>query len=196
MMEFSHIKLCLGSASPRRAELLRQIGVEFEVRIADIDESFRENEMPDEYVIRMANEKARRVRELNQGTPFSALPVLAADTTVVLGQEVMGKPQNRQQALSMLASLSGNTHDVLTAVSLLHGERLASRLSRSKVTFCQLDELEISRYWDTGEPLDKAGAYAIQGRAAVFIESLQGSYSGVMGLPLFEVGQLLEELDI
>ena len=195
-MKFSHVNLCLGSASPRRAELLRQIGVNFEVCIADIDETLRENESPDQYVTRMAVEKAQRVWQINRGTPLAGLPVLAADTAVVLGQQVMGKPVDRDQGLVMLTALSGRTHEVLTAVSLQVGERQSSRLSRSRVTFTDLDEADISRYWDTGEPSDKAGAYAIQGKAAVFIESLQGSYSGVMGLPLFEVGQLLDEMEI
>ena len=162
----------------------------------DIDETIRENESPDEYVTRMAVEKAQRVWQINRNTPLADLPVLAADTAVVLGQQVMGKPVNREQGLAMLTALSGRTHEVLTAVSLLVGGRQSSRLSRSRVTFTDLGEADIGRYWDTGEPLDKAGAYAIQGKAAVFIESLQGSYSGVMGLPLFEVGQLLDEMEI
>jgi len=195
-MKFSHVNLCLGSASPRRAELLKQIGVNFEVCIADIDETIRENESPDEYVTRMAIEKAQRVWRMNRDTPYADLPVLAADTAVVLGQQVMGKPVNREQGLEMLTALSGRAHEVLTAVSMLVGDRQASRLSRSRVTFSVLTEADISRYWETGEPSDKAGAYAIQGKAAVFIESLEGSYSGVMGLPLFEVGQLLDEMEI
>jgi len=195
-MKFSHVNLCLGSASPRRAELLKQIGVNFEVCIADIDETIRENESPDEYVTRMAIEKAQRVWRMNRDTPYADLPVLAADTAVVLGQQVMGKPVNREQGLEMLTALSGRAHEVLTAVSMLVGDRQASRLSRSRVTFSALTEADISRYWETGEPSDKAGAYAIQGKAAVFIESLEGSYSGVMGLPLFEVGQLLDEMEI
>jgi len=195
-MKFSHVNLCLGSASPRRAELLRQIGVNFEVCIADIDETIHEHESPEEYVTRMAIEKAQRVWQMNRNTPYADLPVLAADTAVVLGQQVMGKPVNREQGLEMLSALSGRTHEVLTAVSMLVGDRQSSRLSRSRVTFSTLTEADISRYWETGEPSDKAGAYAIQGKAAVFIESLQGSYSGVMGLPLFEVGQLLDEMEI
>lgn len=195
-MRFSHIKLCLGSASPRRAELLSQIGVNYEVCIADIDEGLGEGESPADYVVRMAIEKAERVWQLNRDTALAGLPVLAADTAVVLDQKVMGKPADRNQGIEMLAALSGRTHEVLTAVSLLYGDRQTSRLSRSKVTFTKLSTEDISRYWETGEPLDKAGAYAIQGKAAVFIESLQGSYSGVMGLPLYEVGQLLDELDI
>jgi septum formation protein len=195
-MKFSHIKLCLGSASPRRAELLKQIGVNFEVRVASIDESIHGEENAADYVLRMAIDKARRVWQKNQGTTLAGLPVLAADTAVVLGDWIMGKPTDREQGVEMLTALSGRTHEVLTSVSLLQAEKQVSRLSRSEVTFAPLSEADINRYWETGEPLDKAGAYAIQGKAAVFIESLKGSYSGVMGLPLFEVGHLLEEMDI
>ena len=195
-MKFSHIKLCLGSASPRRAELLQQMDVSFEVGVANIDESIRKHEKAADYVMRMAIEKARRVWQINQGTALAGLPVLAADTAVVLDDWIMGKPADREQGVEMLNVLSGRTHEVLTSVSLLYGERQISRLNRSEVTFASLSEADISRYWETGEPLDKAGAYAIQGKAAVFIELLKGSYSGVMGLPLFEVGQLLEEMDI
>jgi len=195
-MKFDHLTICLGSASPRRAELLQQIGVRFQVRVADIDESVQAGEMPEQYVIRMAEEKARRVLELNAGTEMAGLPVLAADTTVVLDGQIMGKPADREHAIQMLSSLSGRTHEVLTAVSLLHGERQSTRLNTSRVTFVPLPAADIERYWQTGEPADKAGAYAIQGKAAVFIEKLEGSYSGVMGLPLFEVGRLLDELDV
>ena len=195
-MKFDHLTICLGSASPRRAELLQQIGVRFEIRVADIDESVQTGEAPDRYVVRMAEEKARRVHGLNEGTALAGLPVLAADTTVVLGGQIMGKPADHQHAVDMLSSLSGRTHEVLTAVSLLHGGRQSTRLNTSRVTFSPLPAADIERYWQTGEPADKAGAYAVQGKAAVFIESLEGSYSGVMGLPLFEVGQLLDELDV
>lgn len=195
-MKFEHLTICLGSASPRRAELLQQIGVRFEVMVADIDESVQAEEDPQRYVTRMAEAKAQRVWQANRETGLARLPVLAADTTVVLDDRIMGKPADRDDAIAMLTSLSGRTHEVLTAVSLLADEHQSTRLSRSRVTFCQLEGVDIERYWSTGEPADKAGAYAIQGKAAVFIESLQGSYSGVMGLPLFEVGQLLEELDV
>jgi len=195
-MKFDHLTICLGSASPRRAELLQQIGVRFEVRVADIDESVQAGEKPEQYVTRMAEEKARRVLELNAATELAGLPVLAADTTVVLDGQIMGKPSDHEHAIGMLSSLSGRTHEVLTAVSLLHGGRQSTRLNTSRVTFAPLPAADIERYWRTGEPADKAGAYAIQGKAAVFIETLEGSYSGVMGLPLFEVGQLLDELDV
>lgn len=195
-MKFDHLKICLGSASPRRAELLQQIGVRFEVRVGDVDESVREGEQPGQYVLRMAEEKAQRVWQLNRDTGLAGWPVVAADTSVVLDDRIMGKPADRDQAIDMLSSLSGRTHEVMTAVSLVTSDQQTTRLSTSKVTFCRLQRPDIERYWQTGEPVDKAGAYAIQGKAAVFIESIEGSYSGVMGLPLFELGQLLEELDV
>lgn len=195
-MKFAHLKLCLGSASPRRAELLQQIGVQFEVRAADIDERVLQNEDSDAYVLRMAREKAISVWQQNRDTDLAGLPVLAADTAVVLDNHIMGKPASREQGIEMLTRLSGRTHEVLTAVSLLHHDRQATRLNRSRVTFSLMTDDDVRRYWETGEPMDKAGAYAIQGVAAVFIEMLEGSYSGVMGLPLFEVGQLLDELEV
>ena len=195
-MKFDHLKLCLASESPRRAELLRQLGIRFEVQPADIDETVADSEAAEAYVVRMSGQKSRKRWQLNRQTKFADLPVLAADTSVVFGNQIMGKPENREHAVEMLTALSGNTHEVLTAVSLLHREKLATRISRSRVTFSSLSLEDISRYWDTGEPADKAGAYAIQGKAAIFIESLEGSYSGVMGLPLYELGQLLDELEI
>lgn len=195
-MKFEHLTLCLASASPRRAELLRQLGIRFEVQPADIDETVAVNEAPGAYVIRMAEQKSRKRWLLNRQSEYADLPVLAADTSVVLSGRVLGKPQDRQHGVEMLTALSGKTHEVLTAVSLVQGEQQRTRVSRSRVTFSRLGQEEISGYWDTGEPLGKAGAYAIQGKAAVFIELLEGSYSGVMGLPLYELGQLLDDLDI
>lgn len=195
-MKFDHLTLCLASESPRRAELLRQLGVRFEVQPADIDETVAANEAVEAYVIRMAEQKSRKRWQLNRQTEFADLPVLAADTSVILDNQIMGKPRDREHAVEILTALSGNTHEVLTAVSLQYGEQRATRISRSRVTFSILSQDDILQYWNTGEPADKAGAYAIQGKAAVFIESLEGSYSGVMGLPLYELGQLLDELDI
>jgi len=178
--------LCLASASPRRQELLTQIGVPHRVRAAHIDESVLPGELPRDYVIRMARGKALAVRGAGE-----ALPVLAADTTVVLDEAVFGKPTGRRECIAMLTSLSGRTHDVLTAVALAAGSDVAVSVSASAVRFRELTDEECAAYWDTGEPRDKAGGYAIQGRGAVFIEWLSGSYSGVMGLPLFETAQLL-----
>jgi septum formation protein len=183
--------LCLASASPRRRELLAQIGVPHLVTGAHIDESHHPGERPHDYVQRMARTKAQTVWEQDL-----SLPVLGADTTVVLDGKVFGKPADRADALHMLGLLSGRTHEVLTAVALASKEGLAMRVSVSAVRFRMLTADEISAYWETGEPRDKAGAYAIQGRGAVFVESLTGSFSGVMGLPLFETSQLLREAGV
>jgi nucleoside triphosphate pyrophosphatase len=192
----------LASRSPRRRELLAQVGVRYHLLLfrsrpespPDVDESILPNEQPDTYVERVARAKAQagwrllRLRNL----PFA--PVLAADTTVALDGRILGKPADRKEAAEMLAALSGRRHDVFTAVALMRDERIDSAVSRSEVQFKQLSPEEIAQYIATGECDDKAGAYAIQGRAARFIMELRGSYSGVMGLPLFETGQLLEKL--
>ena len=178
--------VCLASVSPRRHELLAQIGVPHTVVAADIDESVRTGEAPRDYVLRMARQKALTVRERG-----ATLPVLAADTTVVLDNTIFGKPRDRDEGLAMLGRLSGRTHEVLTAVALANSRDVTLRLSVSTVRLRGLTSEECAAYWETGEPRDKAGGYAIQGAAAVFIESLSGSYSGVMGLPLFETGELL-----
>lgn len=178
--------LCLASASPRRRALLEQIGVPHTLASADIDEARRKDESPVEYVRRMAQEKARMVWERQ-----SSLPVLAADTTVVLDGVVHGKPRDRAHAIEMLATLSGCTHQVMTAVALATPGGVHLKLSESTVKFRSISAEERTAYWDTGEPRDKAGGYAIQGLGAVFIESVTGSYSGVMGLPLFETAELL-----
>lgn len=180
----------LASASPRRAELLRQIGVEFSTIVADLDETPLEGEGPGEYVMRVAREKAEYAGE--RLLP-AGCAVLAADTAVVLDGEIFGKPRDRDDALSMLGRLSGREHRVLTAVSLHARGSDWSALSESRVQFRQITPAEAQAYWDSGEPADKAGGYAIQGLGAVFVQHLQGSYSGVMGLPLFETARLLEE---
>ena len=176
----------LASVSPRRRELLAQIGVPHVVTGAHIDESVHAGEKPHDYVQRMARTKAQAVWDKHPD-----LPVLAADTTVVLDGLVFGKPVDRADAARMLGQLSGRTHEVLTAVALASASGISMRMSVSAVRFRPLTDVEISAYWDTGEPQDKAGAYAVQGLAAVFIESLTGSYSGVMGLPLFETAEIL-----
>ena len=178
--------VCLASVSPRRRELLEQIGVPHIVVGADIDETTLAGEAPGDYVLRMARQKALTVRERGE-----RLPVLAADTTVVLDDVIYGKPRDRDDGLAMLSRLSGRTHEVLTAVAVADARGVELRLSRSTVRFRNLSSQECATYWETGEPLDKAGGYAVQGAAAVFIESLGGSYSGVMGLPLFETAELL-----
>jgi septum formation protein len=186
--------LYLASASPRRHELLEQIGVRHTVRPVDVDESRQPGEPAADYVLRLAREKAAA-----GWARFGAAercPVLAADTAVVLDEAILGKPRDRQDALAMLEQLSGRTHGVLTAVAIASATGTALRLNSSRVTFRLLEPGEAGRYWDTGEASDKAGAYAVQGRAATFIERLEGSFSGVMGLPLFETAQLLAEAGI
>ncbi|WP_373509943.1 nucleoside triphosphate pyrophosphatase [Thiocapsa sp.] len=181
--------LYLASRSPRRLALLEQIGVRVALVEANTDETRRPGESPETYVRRVALEKARAGRAAV--SEDERRPVLAADTAVVLGDMTLGKPTDRASAAHMLSTLSGRSHRVLTAVALIDGERELTDLSDSLVTFRALQESEILNYWETGEPCDKAGAYAIQGIGALFVSDLQGSYSGVMGLPLFETGRLL-----
>jgi septum formation protein len=181
--------LYLASQSPRRRLLLEQMGLRVALVEAPIDETREPGEAPDEHVLRVAIEKARagHARLLSS----ESRPVLAADTVVVLGDETFGKPADRESALRMLHALSGRSHRVLTAVAVISRFGEQRDLSQSRVTFRPLAGSEILAYWETGEPRDKAGAYAIQGRGALFIERLDGSYSGVMGLPIFETGRLL-----
>lgn len=182
----------LASASPRRSELLRQIGIAHEVRAVAVDESVDTGEAPVEYVLRLAEAKARVLwKQLAAG---ERLPVLAADTTVALEGEIFGKPADYAEAAAMLSRLSGRTHQVHTAVALLHAGGGAARVASSSVSLREVTPEEIAWYWRTGEPRDKAGGYAVQGRAAVFIRHLSGSYSGVMGLPLFETWELLSRV--
>lgn len=189
--DFRQPVVCLASVSPRRRELLTQIGVPHIVLGAHIDETARPGEKPRDYVTRMAREKALAVRERGE-----ALPVLAADTTVVLDDVIYGKPRDREEGIAMLQRLSGRLHEVLTAVAVADARGVDLRLNASSVRFRSLTLEECDAYWETGEPRDKAGGYAVQGAAAVFIESLSGSYSGVMGLPLFETAELLRAAGI
>lgn len=184
----------LASGSPRRRELLQQIGVPFRVVGSAVDEAVLPGEGPVDYVARLAAAKADAGWDRRRD-PADA-PVLAADTVVVLDGTILGKPADRQDAEGMLRLLSGRTHEVLTAIALRSGGGVQSRISRSEVTFRSIAAAEAAAYWETGEASDKAGAYAIQGRAAVFIADLRGSYSGVMGLPLFETAELLSNAGI
>jgi septum formation protein len=177
--------------SPRRRELLAQIGVPHTVVAAHVDESLMPSEVPSDYVARLARLKATTVRQRGE-----TLPVLAADTTVVLEGSVYGKPNGRGDGLAMLEALAGKTHQVLTAVALATGQGVTLRVNRSSVRFRNIERAEMEAYWDTGEPCDKAGSYAIQGYGAVFVAALSGSYSGVMGLPLFETAELLRDAGI
>lgn len=177
----------LASSSPRRRELLTQIGVAHDVIAVGVDETLHPGEAPELYVVRLALAKAQAGHAI-----AGAGPVLGADTAVVIDGAILGKPRDRAEALAMLARLSGRTHHVYTGVALVDAERKAhSLLSVSAVSFRNIAEAERISYWDSGEPADKAGAYAVQGLGAIFIERLEGSYSGVMGLPLFETAALL-----
>lgn len=181
--------LILASASPRRAELLKQIGIGFETKAVDIDETPHFGEAPNDYVIRLAIAKAKAAKAFY---PARETYALGSDTAVIINGEILGKPNNKAHALAMLRKLSGTTHTVLTSVALV-GQHQVCVVSQSKLTFAEITEHELEWYWATGESLGKAGAYAIQGKAAMFISRLEGSYSGVMGLPLYETAQLLKE---
>jgi septum formation protein len=186
--------VCLASASPRRSALLEQIGIAHVIAAAAVDESLRRGEPPEDYVLRLSREKAAAVAA--QPALSRGLPVLGADTSVVIGDVVLGKPASASESRHMLELLSGREHRVVSAVAL-HGARGSmSRLSTTTVRFRPLSNHEIDAYWHSGEPRDKAGGYAIQGLAAVFVAHLAGSYSGVMGLPLFETAALLAESGI
>ncbi|MEW6727900.1 MAG: Maf family protein [Pseudomonadota bacterium] len=185
-------RLILASTSPRRAELLRQIGVAFEQRAVEVDESPRPGEVAAETALRLAVAKAEAGRP--QAAPGQA--VLAADTLVSLDGEPLGKPRDREDFFAMLRRLSGRRHEVYTAVALAWDDQIKSFLSVSHVDFRPLLDAELAAYWETGEPQDKAGGYAIQGLAAIFITRLEGSFSGVMGLPLFETAELLQQAGI
>lgn len=187
-------KLILASSSPRRRELLEQIGVLFDVKVADVDETPLVNESPEDYVQRLALAKARKVAQgLTQ-------PCLGSDTSVVLNGKIFGKPQSNGDAREMLQALSGQSHQVMSAVAMVQHtqgrERSDVRLVSTKVTFKKLSSDQIDMYIATGEPADKAGAYGIQGKGALLVEGIEGSYSNVVGLPLTETATLLEQYDI
>ena len=192
-------QIYLASTSPRRRELLAQLGIRFEVVSQDIPEIRVGHETPEQYVERLALAKAHAGLEvLGKG---ASAPVLGADTAVVVDNEVLGKPRNEQDALAMLEWLSGRSHRVLSAVAVvarvdLGQDRHLVKASESRVVFRSTTEDERKAYWQSGEPADKAGAYGIQGKAAIFIERLEGSYSGVMGLPLYETAELLRQFGI
>lgn len=180
--------LFLASASPRRRELLTQIGVPFSLIAASIDETPHPAESAEQYVQRLAREKALAGLALAGGDAW----VLGADTTVVLEGKILGKPADRDEGRAMLAALSASEHQVMTAIALASRDRCEVRLVSSRVRFRAITEEEAQRYWDSGEPADKAGGYAIQGWGAVFVSELHGSYSAVVGLPLCETAQLLD----
>ena len=185
-------RLTLASASPRRAELLQQLGWELDIRAVDIDESVRPAEAPDRYCLRMAVEKSMAAAAVIE-TPW---PIVTADTTVVCDGEVLGKPNSQADAMLTLFKLSGRTHQVYSAVAVTHqGQRLEA-LSENQVSMADIGEARIKAYIASGEPMDKAGAYGIQGLAAMWIKHISGSYSSIMGLPLYETSQLLSQLGV
>jgi septum formation protein len=185
------MKIYLASKSPRRQELLTQIGVEFECISVETDEQALPQESAQAYVERVAKNKAQAGWSCNQRV--KSMPVLSADTSVVIGQQILGKPDGPQEALTMLKSLSGNTHQVLTCVVVTNGNQILTKTSVTDVSFAKIEEAQLLKYIATNDCFDKAGAYGIQGYAARFVESISGSYSGVVGLPLFETSQLLEQ---
>jgi len=188
--------LVLASASPRRAQLLRQMGLQFSVQPADINETPAAGEVANHYVCRMAEEKALAIRQRLSRTDLQRLHVLGADTTVVCAEQILGKPDDALAAVGFLRRLSGRSHRVMSAVCLAGPTSTQTLLQISTVTFMPLTDQQISHYVASGEPMGKAGAYAIQGRAAAFIVDLRGSYSCVMGLPLAETARLLRAVQL
>jgi len=186
----------LASRSPRRAELLQQIGVQFSVLPSDIDESERENENPADYVLRLAKTKAEACMALLVQGNKEIRPVLAADTTVSIDGRILGKPRDEEDARAMLQLMSGRRHEVLTALAIASAQGIEASLSITQVEMAVLAQDEIEAYIRSGEPFDKAGAYGIQGLASTFIKRIEGSYSGVMGLPIYETVQLLKSAGI
>lgn len=194
-------KIYLASKSPRRRELLRQIGIEFELlmlrdqtpRGPEVSEVVLPNERAEDYVKRVTLEKAQFAQQTMWWRKLPYRPILAADTTVVLDGRILGKPANEAEAFDMMRALSGRTHQVLTHVVVLHQDQTHQITQRSDVSFNALPDSVIHAYCATAGPYDKAGGYGIQGQAALFIQDIAGSYSGIMGLPLFETGQLLEQ---
>lgn len=186
-------RLILASASPRRSELLHQIGVRFETFPVNLDETPLKNEAPESYVARLALAKAQACYSVISD-PHTV--VLGSDTTVVCSGHILGKPRNLEEAISTLGLLSGTTHQVMTAVAAVTAERQQVKTVTTDVVFRSIGQSEIEKYWLTGEPCDKAGSYGIQGLGAVFVKELRGSYSSVVGLPLMETAELLDEMGI
>jgi septum formation protein len=188
--------IVLASASPRRQELLRQIGVPFAVVVPDVDETPLVDELAGDFVSRLALEKARLGQQIAIRRGLTHLPVLGADTCIVQDNEILGKPADRDHGLAMLRRLAGRSHEVLTGIAMVMQKDEHLAISRNRVTFGPMSEDEIAAYWDTGEPADKAGTYALQGRAAAYIERIEGSYSAIVGLPLYEVARILKNIGI
>ncbi len=194
----SVVKPCLylASQSPRRRELLQQIGVSHQVVTASVEEIPLDHETAAEYVLRLARTKALAGLASVQASGLTIVPVLGADTVVVCDDHIMEKPRDQAHAAAMLQRLSGRTHQVMTAVALANETQVAVELSVTDVVFRELDDDEISAYWHTGEPHDKAGGYGIQGLGAVFVQQIRGSYTGVVGLPIEQTIILLKEFSL
>ena len=188
-------RLYLASQSPRRAELLEQIGVTFEKLSVETDETVLAGELPAAYVQRVAIAKAQAGLAVVKQQGLKPLPVLGADTAVIIADQIMGKPRDRDHVLAMLGQLSGKTHRVMSAICLCYQQHQELALSITEVSFREITAAELEQYWLSGEPLGKAGAYAIQGLGAVFVEKINGSYSAVVGLPLLETQQLLQSIE-
>jgi septum formation protein len=189
-------RIYLASRSPRRGELLEQIGVAFEVLPSDVDESVLVDESPEHYVLRLARAKALVCKQRMAAQGLPALPVLAADTTVCIDGMILGKPEHDAEAADMLKRMSDRWHVVHTAIAVACGDHVESALSSTQVEMALLSDLEIAAYIASGEPRDKAGSYGIQGLAGSFIRRIEGSYSGVMGLPVYETVQLLRKFGV
>ncbi len=189
-------RIYLASRSPRRAELLQQIGIDYLVLPSDVDESLLADELPEDYVLRLASTKARVCLTGLAAADLLMLPILAADTTVCVDGMILGKPESDEEARTMLASMSGRWHEVHTGLALASTHGVETALSTTRVELAVLSAADIAAYIATGEPHDKAGAYGIQGLAGTFIRRIEGSYSGVMGLPIFETATLLKKAGI
>ena len=187
-------KIALASASPRRRELLAQLAVNFELVKADVDETQHPGELATDYVLRLAISKASAGWIVQSNSGVTPLPVLGADTIVVVDCEVLGKPKDQQDFLRMMRLLSGRQHQVYTAIALVSGDKVLSDIVKTEVWFSSLSEAQMLDYWQSGEPADKAGGYGIQGLASRFIPKITGSYFAVVGLPLYETDQLLQQL--
>ena len=192
------MRLILASKSPRRKELLAQLGYEFDTANADIDESVKLSESPFDYVERLAQQKAQAIaKSLPVSEKSKSLTlVLGSDTCVVCDDEILGQPQDKADSIKQLSALSGRNHYVLTSVAVCCGSKIKSIVVKTEVTFKDLSLSEINAYWNTGEPQDKAGSYGIQGIAGQFVTQIKGSYSAVVGLPLYETAQLLAEFNL
>jgi septum formation protein len=184
----------LASQSPRRRELLEQIGIEYRVLDVEVDEAWRPGETPQKYACRLARDKAAAGRDQLVKDELKAAPVLGADTCVVVDDEVLGKPADREHGIGMLSQLAGRTHEVVTGIAIASGPTMYDAVSVSRVRMADLSRRDIEQYWDSGEPEGKAGAYGIQGLAGAFVSHIEGSYSGVVGLPLYELVGLLNQL--